>query len=76
MTKIYRAALVAVTLTQAACATDRVIRDREYESSVNAYRLGDPKKALEKFPKGEPGGLITSVEKSSRVTKLTLINHY
>src|SRR5665213_3600294 len=64
MTYTLRGACLALMLLQAACATNRVIRDRDYEASVNAYRLADPKLALDRFPRGEEGGLITSEEKA------------
>jgi len=53
---------LCVSLFEVACASHRVIRDREYESSVNAYRAGDTDTALRKFPHGEKGGMITSLE--------------
>src|ERR1035437_8509985 len=61
---LVRWTLIAVALLDVACASHRVIRDSKYEDSVNAYRRGDIDTALRKFPHGEKGGFITSVEKS------------
>lgn len=61
---IIRWTLIALALLEVACASHRVIRDRAYEDSVNAYRGGDLDTALRKFPHGEKGGFITSVEKA------------
>ena len=47
-----------------ACSTQKILRDQDYQYSLNAFRSGDPEKALEEFPKKENGGFITSVEKS------------
>lgn len=58
------ARLILLSSLVAACSSNRVIRDHEYDASLNAYRRGDVGEALDKFPSGEQGGLITSVEKS------------
>lgn len=48
----------------AACTSSRILKDRDYSAAVKAYRDNDPVKAQQKFPKGEAGGFITSVEKA------------
>lgn len=51
------------TLTQVACASHEIIRDREYTPAVEAYQRTEPAAALEVFPVGEHQGFITAVEK-------------
>ena len=46
------------------CSSTRVLRDQDYQFSLNAYRSALPDQALEEFPKKESGGFITSIEKS------------
>lgn len=46
------------------CASQKLLRDQDYDVSLAAFRGGHPQKALEYFPKKESGGFITSVEKS------------
>lgn len=47
-----------------ACSTSQIIRDSEYKYSEAAFAFADPNKALREFPTKEPGGFVTSVEKS------------
>jgi hypothetical protein len=47
-----------------ACSSNTILRDNDYQISVNAFRAADPKAALDNFPKLEEGGFITTVEKT------------
>ncbi len=64
MQTVLRLCAFLIILLQIACATHRVIRDKEYSDSVAAYQRGDSAAALGKFPEGEKNGFITSVEKA------------
>ncbi|UOF02954.1 hypothetical protein [Bdellovibrio reynosensis] len=46
------------------CSTRQIIRDSEYRDAEAAYRSGDISQALERFPKKEKKGYITSLEKA------------
>ena len=48
----------------AACASKKLVRDKDYDLAVGSFRGGYYDLALEKFPKKEEGGFITSVEKN------------
>lgn len=47
-----------------ACTTRQIIRNAEYSDSEAAFRSGDVPQAVERFPKKEEGGFVTSIEKS------------
>lgn len=47
-----------------ACSTHQIIRDSDYDLAISAFKSGDIEQALQRFPKKEVGGYITSLEKS------------
>lgn len=49
---------------QIACATGKPLLDRDYEVALNSFRRQDYSDALSKFPSGEPGGFVTSLERA------------
>lgn len=59
-----KAVLVALCLGQIGCASRTIIRDHHYQLASEAYQQQDVPRALERFPEGESGGFITSIEKS------------
>jgi len=56
--------LPLLLLLQAACASQKIIRDHQYQEAAEAYQMRDLPRTLEKFPEGESKGFITSIEKS------------
>jgi hypothetical protein len=61
---LVRAFVLVAMFVLNGCASTEILRDKDYQYSVNAFRGGNPEKALEVFPKKEKGGFITSVEKT------------
>ncbi len=55
---------LALIVNTAACTTRQINRNSEYKTSEAAFRSGDLNQAINRFPKKEAGGFITSVEKS------------
>lgn len=51
-------------MLSSACSTRQIIRNSEYSLSEGSWRAGDIPQALERFPKKEENGFVTSVEKS------------
>lgn len=47
-----------------ACTTRQIIRNAEYSAAEASFRSGDVEQAVARFPPKEPGGFVTSVEKS------------
>ena len=59
-------ALLAILLLPllTACTSSTILRDKDYQIPLNAFKAGETKAAIENFPKLEDGGFITTVEKS------------
>ncbi len=55
---------LVIALSQSACVSKGIIRDKQYLPAVEAYQRGDINDAFEKFPEGEKAGFIPAVEKS------------
>lgn len=55
---------VLLTALSFSCANKELIRDKDYSDSHALYKHSEFEKALEKFPKKEDNGFITSVEKA------------
>lgn len=56
--------LFPLVFLQVACASESIIRDHQYQRANEAYGRQDLSETFEKFPQGEAGGFVTSVEKS------------
>lgn len=56
--------LLGTSITLTGCSTRQIIRDSEYKHSTASFVSGDLDQALERFPTKEPGGFVTSIEKS------------
>lgn len=60
--KFFFSALLTILLFS--CASQELIRDNDYADSHALYKQSSFEKSLEKFPKKEKNGFITSVEKA------------
>lgn len=67
----FRILYLLSSLLFTACASQKLIKDVDYQPSLALYKQSEFKLALEKFPQNENRGFITSIEKAW----LTLWNH-
>lgn len=57
-------ALAIYLIAASGCTTTQILRDKDYQYPMSAFRSGNAEKALDVFPKREEGGFITSIERA------------